>query len=70
MFRIPATFLYVYAFSVSILAGFGSSFLINAISDLDSQKFNKLVKFLIMHFHYFNCDNNDEGKRKDKTEAS
>ncbi len=48
MFRIPATFLYVYAFSVSILAGFGSSFLINAISDLDSQKFNKLVKFLII----------------------
>jgi len=48
MFRIPATFLYVYAFSVSILAGFGSNFLINAISDKDTLKFNKFVKLLII----------------------
>lgn len=43
MFRVPATFLYIYSFSIAILCGFGSSFLIGEISEKNKNKLKLLI---------------------------
>ena len=48
LFRAPARFLFVYVFSISILAGFGSSFLTENISKKQLHEFSKFTKSLIL----------------------
>ncbi len=46
VFRIPATTLFIYVFSMSILSGFGFSFLFSKLSRKKKKKLLNLVKFL------------------------
>ncbi len=48
LFRAPGRFLFVYVFSISILAGFGSSFLTEDISRKQLDEFSKFTKSLIL----------------------
>jgi hypothetical protein len=48
LFRAPARFLFVYMFSISILAGLGSSFLTENISRKQLEEFSKFTKYLIL----------------------
>ncbi|MBD3155544.1 MAG: YfhO family protein [Candidatus Aenigmarchaeota archaeon] len=50
VFRIPSTTLFIYVFSMSVLSGFGFSFLFSKIPEIKKErilKFNKLLIFLL-----------------------
>ena len=51
-FRAPARILFVYVFSISILAGFGSNFLIHHISTLQHKQFTRILTVLSV-FSFF-----------------
>jgi len=48
MFRSPSRFLIFFIFSLSVLSGFGSNFLINKIKVKDKKKFSNIIKLLIL----------------------
>jgi hypothetical protein len=48
LFRVPSTTLFIYVFSISVLSGFGFSFLFSKMSREKKQKLIKFNKFLIL----------------------
>jgi len=46
--RCPGRFMILYQFSIALLAGFGSQFMLNKISPVDKKKLFKLKRFLII----------------------